>query len=172
MQADGSASEDRVVVEGALPRDGTGRLLVPFRPGDLLRISAPFVETTVTSVSWSEAIPRWPWQRADPWPGDGAPDPVRSGRVGGGDGVGLARGRGGPLARACEGRAGPDPTPLRGWTTVRTRRSTTWPFQPWHTKVSGTRPGQVIRRQALTRMGKSCCGLVELVHQTPEMIPA
>jgi hypothetical protein len=81
MQADGSASEDRVVVEGALPRDGTGRLLVPFRPGDLLRISAPFVETTVTSVSWSEAIPRWPWQRADPWPGDGAPDPVRSGRV-------------------------------------------------------------------------------------------
>jgi hypothetical protein len=33
--------------------------------------------------------------------------------------------------------------------SVRTRRSTTWPFQPWHTKVSGTRPGQVIRRQAL-----------------------
>src|SRR6266536_6574002 len=66
VQADGSAAEHRVLVEGALPRDPTGRLLVPFRAGDVLRVAAPFVETVVTSVDEGEAILRWPWRRVDP----------------------------------------------------------------------------------------------------------
>jgi hypothetical protein len=66
VQAGGGASEDRLVVEGALPRDGTGRLLVPFRPGDVLRVSMPFVETTVTGVTRSTVVLRWPWRRVDP----------------------------------------------------------------------------------------------------------
>src|SRR6266542_6526337 len=33
---------------------------------------------------------------------------------------------------------------------VRTRRQTTWSFQRRHTEVGGTRPGQIIRPQALT----------------------
>ncbi len=32
---------------------------------------------------------------------------------------------------------------------VRTRRQTTWSFQRRHTEVGGTRPGQIIRPQAL-----------------------
>jgi hypothetical protein len=66
VRLDGSAPEGQVVVEGALPRDGTGRLLVPFRPGDVLVVSAPFAETMATGVSEFEAILRWPWRRADP----------------------------------------------------------------------------------------------------------
>jgi hypothetical protein len=66
VRLDGGTPEGRVVVEGALPRDGTGRLLVPFRPGDVLAVSAPFVDTVATSVSETEAILRWPWRRADP----------------------------------------------------------------------------------------------------------
>src|SRR6266545_5694905 len=33
---------------------------------------------------------------------------------------------------------------------LRTRRQTTWSFQRRHTEVGGTRPGQIIRPQALT----------------------
>jgi hypothetical protein len=55
-----------VLIEGALPLDPTGRLLVPFRAGDVLRISAPFVETVAASVDEREAILRWPWRRVDP----------------------------------------------------------------------------------------------------------
>ena len=66
VRLDGGTPDGQVVVEGALPRDGTGRLLVPFRPGDVLAVSAPFVDTVATSVSGTEAILRWPWRRADP----------------------------------------------------------------------------------------------------------
>lgn len=58
--------EDGVVVEGPLPREATGRLLVPFRPGDVVRVSTPFVETTVTGVTGAEVRLRWPWLRNDP----------------------------------------------------------------------------------------------------------
>lgn len=65
MLADGSASRE-IVVQGSLPRDGAGRLLVPFRPGDVLRISEPFVETTVTNADETMVVLRWPWRRVDP----------------------------------------------------------------------------------------------------------
>jgi hypothetical protein len=65
MLADGSAAVG-IVVQGALPRDSAGRLLVPFRLGDVLRISGPFVETTVTDVDEFMVVLRWPWRRVDP----------------------------------------------------------------------------------------------------------
>jgi hypothetical protein len=55
-----------MVVEGVVPRDGTGRLMVPFRPGDVLRLSTAFVETVVTKATASEVTLRWPWLRNDP----------------------------------------------------------------------------------------------------------
>jgi hypothetical protein len=58
-----AAAENRVMVEGALPRDGSGRLLVPFRCGDVLRVSLPFVDTTVTNAAESAVTLRWPWRR-------------------------------------------------------------------------------------------------------------
>jgi hypothetical protein len=66
VHAEGSVSDDQVVVEGVLARDGTGRLMIPFRSGDVLKASGPFVETVATSVSRHEVILRWPWRRIDP----------------------------------------------------------------------------------------------------------
>jgi hypothetical protein len=60
---EGGAAENRVVVEGALPRDGLGRLLVPFRSGDVLRVSLLFVDTTVIDATESAVTLRWPWRR-------------------------------------------------------------------------------------------------------------
>src|SRR6266542_491154 len=51
----------------------------------------------------------------------------------------------GTEVRVCAGRL------VRAW------RQSTWPFQRWHTEVSSTRRGQVIRRRAL-----SCAGSLSL----------
>ncbi|GAA0229419.1 hypothetical protein GCM10009527_027430 [Actinomadura nitritigenes] len=54
----------------------TGEPLPDFRPGDVLRISCPFTEVTVSAVHPYNVSVRWPWWQVDPdsdffhWNGD------------------------------------------------------------------------------------------------------
>ena len=46
----------------------TGEPLPDFRPGDVLRISCPFTEVTVSAVHPYNVSVRWPWWQVTAWP--------------------------------------------------------------------------------------------------------